>query len=214
MSAILKASGRSSNSQKSSLNRLRAEGNIPAVIYGSKMDSKPVYVDSIEFIKTIREVGRNGIISLDVDGSKTDVMLSDYQQDSIKGDILHADFFAVNMKEERSATVRVALVGEAPGVKDGGVLQQAVHELSVTATPANIPQSIELDISNLQVNENLTVGDLKNSSGSYTINDEDSLVLVTILPPKQEEEINSGEEQEPGHPDNEEGRETEPTTES
>jgi large subunit ribosomal protein L25 len=214
MSALLKASGRSNNSQKSSLNRLRAEGNIPAVIYGSEMESKPVYVDSIEFIKTIREVGRNGIISLEVDGNKTDVMLSDYQQDSIKGDILHADFFAVNMKEERMATVRLALVGEAPGVKDGGVMQQAVHELSITATPANIPQSIELDVSNLQVNENLTVGDLKNSGGSYTINDEDSLVLVTILPPKQEEEINSGEEQEPGHPDNEEGRETEPTTES
>ena len=141
-------------------------------------------------------------------------MLSDYQQDSIKGDILHADFFAVNMNEERTATVRIDLVGEAPGVKDGGVMQQAVHELSVTATPANIPQSIDLDISNLQVNENLTVGDLKNSGGSYTINDEDSLVLVTILPPKQEEEINAGEEQEPGHPDNEEGRETEPTNES
>ena len=210
MNAVLKASGRS-ELQKSSLNRLRAEGNIPAVIYGSKMESKPVYVDHIEFIKTIREVGRNGIISLDVDGNKTDVMLSDYQQDSMKGNILHADFFAVNMKEERSATVRLALIGDAPGVKDGGVLQQAVHELSVTATPANIPQSIELDVSNLQVNENLTVADLKNTGGSYTINDEDSLVLVTILPPKQEEEINSGEQQESDPPENEEGRETEAT---
>ncbi|SEN82920.1 large subunit ribosomal protein L25 [Mesobacillus persicus] len=209
MSAVLKASERSDSSQKSSLNRLRAEGNIPAVIYGSKRESKSVYVDSIEFIKTIREVGRNGIISLDVDGNKTDVMLSDYQQDSIKGDILHADFFAVDMKAEREATVRLALVGEAAGVKDGGVLQQPVHELSVTATPTNIPQVIELDVSNLQVNENLTVADLKNTSGSYSINDEDSLVLVSILPPKQEEEINSGEEQEQGTPENEEGRETE-----
>jgi len=210
MSAILKANDRS-ELQKSSLNKLRASGQIPAVVYGSNMESKPVYVESTEFVKTIREVGRNGIISLDVDGKQTDVMLTDYQQDSIKGHILHADFFAVDMKAEREATVRLALVGEAAGVKDGGVMQQAVHEVSVTATPANIPQAIELDISDLQVNENLTVADLKNKGGSYTINDDESLVLVTILPPKQEEEINSGEQQEAGTPDNEEGRETEPS---
>ncbi|MCM3588567.1 50S ribosomal protein L25/general stress protein Ctc [Mesobacillus maritimus] len=210
MSAILKANDRS-ELQKSSLNKLRASGQIPAVVYGSNMESKPVYVESTEFVKTIREVGRNGIISLDVDGKQTDVMLTDYQQDSIKGHFLHADFFAVDMKAEREATVRLALVGEAAGVKDGGVMQQAVHEVSVTATPANIPQAIELDISDLQVNENLTVADLKNKGGSYTINDDESLVLVTILPPKQEEEINSGEQQEAGTPDNEEGRETEPS---
>jgi len=87
MSAVLKATNRS-GSQKSSLTRLRAEGSIPAVIFGNKIESKPISVNSIEFIKTIREVGRNGIISLNVDGKTTDVMLSDYQQDSIKRDIL------------------------------------------------------------------------------------------------------------------------------
>jgi large subunit ribosomal protein L25 len=208
MSATLKANTRS-EFQKSDLHRLRADGNIPAVIYGGKMENKAVYIDSIEFIKTIREVGRNGIISLDLEGTKTDVMLSDYQQDSLKGDILHADFLAVDMKAERNATVRIDIVGDAAGVKDGGVMQQAVHELSVTATPANIPQAIELDVTNLQVSGNLTVGDLKNTGSNYTINDDDSLVLVTILPPKQEEEINSGEKQEEEAPENEEGRETE-----
>jgi len=210
MSVILKANLRNDR-QKSSLHKLRNTGNIPAVVYGGKMESKPVYIDSGEFIKTIREVGRNGIISLDLEGDQTDVMLSDYQQDSIKGDILHADFLAVNMNEERNATVRLTLVGEAAGVKDGGVMQQAVHELSISATPVNIPQAIELDVSNLQVNENLTVADLKSTRMNYTINDEDSLVLVTILPPKQEEEINSGEQQEEAPPENEEGRETEPS---
>ncbi|MBM4765312.1 50S ribosomal protein L25/general stress protein Ctc [Bacillus sp. B15-48] len=210
MSAILKANTRTEK-QKSSLQRLRAEGNIPAVIYGKKVESKPVYINGGEFIKTIREVGRNGVISLDIDGDKTDVMLSDYQQDSIKGDILHADFLAVDMRSAINAMVRLTLVGEAAGVKDGGVMQQAVHELSVTATPADIPQAIELDVTNLEVNENLTVADLKTMASGYEVNDEESLVLVTILPPKQEEEINSGEQQEEGPPENEEGRETEPS---
>jgi large subunit ribosomal protein L25 len=207
MSAVLKANDRET-AQNSSLRKLRAEGKIPAVFYGKNKESKPVYVDSTEFVKTMREVGRNGIISLDVSGSSTDVMLGDYQEDPIKKEILHADFLAVDMSSEMTANVRVALTGEAAGAKDGGVVQQPVHELHVTATPANIPQAIEVDITNLQVGENLTVADL-GSGGKYQINEDESLVLVSILPPKQEEEISTGEEQEPGIPENEEGRETE-----
>ncbi|WP_053361261.1 50S ribosomal protein L25/general stress protein Ctc [Bacillus sp. FJAT-27251] len=207
MSAVLKANERGA-AQNSNLRKLRAEGKIPAVVYGKNTDSKPVFVDSKDFIKTIREVGRNGIISLDVNGSSTDVMLGDYQEDSIKREILHVDFRAVDMSSEVTANVRITLVGEAAGAKDGGVVQQPVHELPVTATPGNIPQAIEVDITNLQVGENLTVADIR-TGASYQINEDESLVLVSILPPKQEEEISTGEEQEPGIPENEEGRETE-----
>lgn len=212
MGAVLKANERNA-SQNSSLKRLRAEGNIPAVVYGRDQESKSVYVNSADFLKTIREVGRNGIISLDVNGSTTNVMLSDFQEDSIKRDILHADFLAVDMASEITATVRLNLTGEAAGVKDGGVLQQAVHELSLTAKPGNIPSAVDLDVTSLQVGETLTVADLK-ANGNYEVNDEESLVLASILPPKQEEEISSGEQQEPGTPENEEGRETEASEES
>ncbi|WP_121610366.1 50S ribosomal protein L25/general stress protein Ctc [Mesobacillus foraminis] len=212
MGAVLKANERT-DLQHSSLKRLRAEGNIPAVVYGRNQESQSVYVDSGDFLKTIREVGRNGIISLDVGGSTTDVMLSDYQEDSIKRDILHADFIAVDMGSEITATVRLNLTGEAAGVKDGGVLQQPVHEISVTATPGNIPAAVELDVTNLQVGETLLVADLK-TNNNYQINDDESLVLASILAPRQEEEISSGEQQEPGTPENEEGRETEASEES
>ncbi|MFS0638430.1 50S ribosomal protein L25/general stress protein Ctc [Mesobacillus foraminis] len=212
MGAVLKANERN-GSQHSSLKRLRDEGNIPAVVYGRNQESQSVYVDSVDFLKTIREVGRNGIISLDVGGSTTDVMLSDYQEDSIKRDILHADFIAVDMGSEITATVRLNLTGEAAGVKDGGVLQQPVHEISVTATPGNIPAAVELDVTNLQVGETLLVADLK-TNNNYQINDDESLVLASILAPRQEEEISSGEQQEPGTPENEEGRETEASEES
>jgi large subunit ribosomal protein L25 len=206
MGALLKANERT-NAQRSALRKLRQEGKIPAVVYGRNTENQSIYIDGIEFIKTIRENGRNGVISLDVNGKQQDVMLTDYHQDHVKNEILHADFLAVDKSSKVHTSVRVNLVGEAAGVKDGGVLQQPLHEVNITATPGNIPDSIDVDVTNLQVGENLTLADVK--TGNYELNDDESTVIVSILPPKVEEEINSGEEQEPGEPENEEGRETE-----
>lgn len=208
MSTVLQAKQRT-ELRHSELRQIRSNGNIPAVIYGAKVESKPVYISSADLTKTIRAVGRNGVISLDVEGSKQDVILTDYQEDHIKKEILHVDFLAVDKSSKLSVNVRLVLVGEAIGVKDGGVLQQPLHEISITTTPDNIPQQIEVDIENLQVGENITVGDIP-SGGAFTINHEDSEVVASILPPKAEEEIDAGEQQEGGHPDNEEGRETTP----
>jgi large subunit ribosomal protein L25 len=211
MSTVLQAKERK-DLRTSELRRIRETGNIPAVVYGRKVESKPVFVSSADLTKTIRNVGRNGVISLDIDGSTHDVVLSDYQEDFIKKEIIHVDFLAVDKSSKINVTVRLVLTGEAAGVKDGGVLQQPVHELSITSTPSEIPQQIEVDVTNLQVGETLKVSDIL-YQGSFTINHEEEEVIASILPPKQEEEINAGEQQEGGHPENEEGRETEPAGE-
>jgi large subunit ribosomal protein L25 len=211
MSTVLQAKERK-ELRSSELRRIRETGNIPAVIYGRKLESKPVSVSSADLTKTIRNVGRNGVISLDIDGNKHDVVLTDYQEDFIKKEIIHVDFLAVDKSSKINVTVRLVLTGEAAGVKDGGVLQQAVHELSITSTPSEIPQQIEVDVSNLQVGETMKVSDIL-YQGSFTINHEEDEVVASILPPRQEEEINAGEQQEGGHPDNEEGRETDPVGE-
>ncbi|MFJ7729846.1 50S ribosomal protein L25/general stress protein Ctc [Neobacillus sp. NPDC097160] len=208
MSTVLQAKERKELTY-SALRKIRETGNIPAIIYGARLESKPVFVSSADLTKTIRTVGRNGVISLDVDGSKHDVVLTDYQEDAFKKEILHVDFLAVDKSSKINVDVRLVLVGEAAGVKDGGVLQQPVHQLSITSTPDNIPTQIEVDITNLQVGETVLAGDIP-SAGAFTINHEDDEVIASILPPRQEEEINSGEQQEEGHPDNEEGRETTP----
>ncbi len=194
--------------RQSTLSIMRHEGQVPAVVYGANVDNKSLYINAVDFQKTIREVGRNGVISLDLDGETYDVILSDYQMDPIKKEILHADFLAVDMSKEIQVNVRVTLVGEAAGVKDGGVLQQPLHEVSITATPADIPQVIEVDVSGLQVGETMSIADIQGRT-SYHINNEDEETIVSILPPRQEEEISTGEEQEPGIPENLEGRETE-----
>lgn len=208
MSTVLQAKERK-EFRHSALKAIRKNGNIPAIIYGAKVDNKPVSISSADLTKTIRQVGRNGVISLDIDGSKQDVVLTDYQEDSFKKEIIHVDFLAVDKSSKINVDVRLVLIGDAAGVKDGGVLQQPLHQLAVTSTPDQIPQQIEVDVANLQVGETLTIADIL-YQGTFTINHENDEVIASILPPKQEDEINAGEQQAAGHPDNEEGRETTP----
>ena len=191
---------------RSAKRKIREAGQIPAIVYGKTTESKPVAIDSIQLLKTIREEGKNTIIDLNVDGSSQNVMLSDMQTDPLKNEVIHVDFQIVDMKADIEVNVPIQLIGEAQGVKDGGVLQQSTHEITISAKPGDIPQTIEVDISNLAVNEALLLKDVV-KNGSYTFIQDGDLVIASILPPQQEEEIDSGEEQEPGTPTNEEGRE-------
>ncbi|MFS0881646.1 50S ribosomal protein L25/general stress protein Ctc [Bacillus sp. 7586-K] len=191
---------------RSAKRKIREAGQIPAIVYGKTTESKPVAIDSIQLLKTIREEGKNTIIDLNVDGSSQNVMLSDMQTDPLKNEVIHVDFQIVDMKADIEVNVPIQLIGEAQGVKDGGVLQQSTHEITISAKPGDIPQTIDVDISNLAVNEALLLKDVV-KNGSYTFIQDGDLVIASILPPLQEEEIDSGEEQEPGTPTNEEGRE-------
>ncbi|MBO1515125.1 50S ribosomal protein L25/general stress protein Ctc [Metabacillus bambusae] len=186
--------------------KIRESGKIPAVIYGKASENKSVALDSIELIKTLREEGKNSIITLDVNGSSHAVMLYDMQKDPLKNEIVHADFHIVDMKSDVQVEVPIHLTGEALGVKDGGVLQQPLHEVTITSKPGNIPQTIDVDITNLGVNETLLIKDIPNNENYSFVQDEEQ-VIASVLPPQQEEEIDSGEEQEAGTPENEEGRE-------
>jgi large subunit ribosomal protein L25 len=211
MTSVLHANERT-EFKKSSKTKIREEGQIPAVVYGNDTENKSISVDSKEFLKTIREAGRNGIISLEIGSDKRKVMLYDYQINPLKSlEFVHLDFHVVDFKSEIDVDVTVNVTGDAKGVKDGGVLQQVLHELSVRTLPNNVPDSIEVDVTELGVNENITIGDL-DTSGKYSFNHEDSEVIASILPPRQEEEIDSGEEQEPGEPELVEGREESEST--
>jgi large subunit ribosomal protein L25 len=186
--------------------KIRESGQIPAIIYGKAIESKPVAIDSIELIKTLREEGKNTIIKLSVDGSSHAVMLYEMQTDPLKNEIVHADFCIVDMQSEIEVEVPIHLIGEAQGVKDGGVLQQPLHQITISAKPGKIPQTIEADISSLGVNETVLIKDIP-SNADYSFVQDEETVIASILPPQQEKEIDSGEEQEPGTPENEEGRE-------
>ena len=212
MSTVLQAKERKVM-RRSDLTSLRNEGNIPAVVYGAELGSTAIYLSELELLKTIKDVGRNGVIALNVEGNKQNVILTEFQKDPLKNGIVHADFLAVDMSRELTTEVRIVLVGEAAGVKDGGVMQQSLHEVSISATPANIPQTIDVDVTNLQVAETITIADIKGTS-TFSINHAEDEVVASILPPRQEEEISTGEQQAAGIPENLEGRETKATEES
>lgn len=197
MPAVLNVKDRK-DFKNSNTKGLRVNGQLPAVVYGKGKDNKTVYVDHIEFVKTFREEGRNAVISLGFEnGQNESVMLQDLQTDPLKGEVVHADFYIVDMTQEVEANVFIHLTGEAQGVKDGGILQQPLHELKVKALPNEIPETIEYDISDLKVGDNLQISDLKAGRNYEFLEDEDT-VIASILPPITEEVVDSGEKQSPG----------------
>ncbi len=181
----LKSIIRQGKQTRSDLKTLRNTGKVPAIVYGYGTKNTSVKVDEVEFIKVIREVGRNGVIELGV-GSKTiKVMVSDYQFDPLKNQITHIDFLAINMTEERTVEVPVHLIGEAAGAKEGGVVEQPLFNLEVTATPDNIPEAIEVEISELAIGDTISVEDIK-VSGDFTIENEATDSVVTVVAPTEE----------------------------
>ncbi|MGE6632322.1 50S ribosomal protein L25/general stress protein Ctc [Bacillus sp. NPDC077027] len=183
--ATLKATERT-EFKRSTLQKIRHSGHVPGVIYGKNTESLAVSLDSVDLLKTLRDEGKNTIITLDVNGETKSVMVTELQTDPLKNELVHADFQVVDLQKEIDADVPIQLIGKSKGVKDGGVLQQPLFELSVTAKPTDIPQNIEADITGLEVNDVLTVGDLAVQS-SYQINNDSEEVVASILPPQQSE---------------------------
>lgn len=174
--------------QQSNLTKLRGEGFVPAVVYGYKTDTSSIAVSEKDLLKTLREVGRNGVMSLDVDGKKVNVVLSDYQMDVLKGKFVHADFLAINMTDELEVSVTVVTTGDSVGVNEGGVLNQSNREVTIKVKPSAIPESIEVDVTELAIGDTLTVGDIREKS-EFNILNEDDFALASVTAPRSDEEL-------------------------
>ncbi|KHE71486.1 50S ribosomal protein L25/general stress protein Ctc [Halobacillus sp. BBL2006] len=184
MAIVLNAKQRQDLKQ-SVTRELRLEGNVPSVVYGKDKEPITVAVNSIELLKTVRDEGKNAIISLDIEGKDSvDVMLHEYQIDPLKDELIHADFYVVNMSEEMDVEVPIHLEGEAAGSKEGGVLQQPLYELAIRAKPRDIPEEILLDVSELNIGDSILVGDLKEARG-YEITEDDDTTIVSVTPPEE-----------------------------
>ncbi|WP_431802054.1 50S ribosomal protein L25/general stress protein Ctc [Halobacillus andaensis] len=184
MAITLKANQRKELKQ-SVTRELRNGGNVPGVVYGKDKEPVNVSVNSLELLKTVRDEGKNAIISLDIDeGSTVNVMLHEYQIDPLKDELIHADFYIVNMSEEMDVEVPVHLDGEAAGAKEGGVVQQPLYDLSIRAKPGDIPDEILVDISELNIGDSIMVSDLK-ASRKYEITEDENTTIVSVTPPEE-----------------------------
>lgn len=180
-----KREGRGKNDSR----RLRRDGKIPVVIYGGGGESVSAVADLKDMAAILRtDSGVNTVFSLDIAGvGAGDVIFQDRQIDSIKGRLMHADLRRVVKGEKIELTVPVHLTGEAIGLKEAGaVLNQSLHDVKVLCEPANTPDSIDIDVTDLKAGESIHISDLKVGKGIEIHGDPDE-VVASILIVKEEE---------------------------
>lgn len=193
MAISLKAKQREDLS-RGATNAVRNEGDIPAVVYGKGDDAITISVNNLELLKTLRDEGRNAIITLEVEnGEAVDVMLHEYQTDPVRGDVIHADFYIVDLTEEMDVEVPVRLEGDAAGARDGGILQQPLYELQIRVKPRDIPEEIVVNIEELAIGDSISVADLPASDVYEYLDDEETTVAV-VLAPQEEEDLEPAED--------------------
>lgn len=174
---------------KGQLKMLRRQGMVPAVLYGKKAAAKSIAVEAKDLHRILNSpAGMNTIIDLTVDGENTPAILKDLDRDILLSDrIIHFDFMRISLHDKLEVQVPVVVAGEAAGVKEGGILQQTLREVTVKCLPTSIPEYLELDISSLAMGDSLSVADLQVSEDMEIITDPDE-VIVTVLAPRLEEE--------------------------
>lgn len=195
--------------------RMRREGLVPGVLYGR---SKPhaICVPERELRRALTGgQGLHTILDVVLDGQKSThpSILKEYQQDPLKGRLLHIDLQEVRLDQPIQAAVTVSLVGgeDAPGVREGGVISQVSREVNVSALPMEVPEHLDLDVSGMQMGDTLRLSDLGVPDGVTLLDDPEETVLATLTMPTrviepEPEEVPEGEEVE-GVPEGEEAPE-------
>lgn len=168
--------------------RLRREGRIPGVLYGLAKDPVCFSVDARELRQALQATG--AVVELSGDGSGTTAaVLKEAQRHPVRGDVLHVDFLRVDLDKPIHAAVALHLVGteDAPGAREGGTIEHVMREVNVEALPNDIPEALELDVSEMQINDTATLAQLTAPAG-VTILDDPEAVVATLSPPRVEEE--------------------------
>ena len=199
--------------KKSERNRLRKEGKVPAVVYGRELDSRSLIVSVKDLNRVLNtKAGENVLLQLNIEGEGNHpVMFNEIQRDPIKEYFLHVDFYAIDLKEKLEVSVPLNIVGEPKGTEEDGVAQYQMREIELSCLPTNIPDSIDVDVSEVDINESLSARDLPLPEGSDLVTDPDETIMSVVIPaeePAEEpEEGEEGEELEEGEETQEESEE-------
>jgi large subunit ribosomal protein L25 len=170
--------------------RLRRSGRVPGVLYGHGGEAVGFDADARELRLALASTG--AVLDLSVDGGKaTPVVLKETQRDPVRGETIHVDLLRVRLDETIHAVVPLELTGteEAPGVKEGGVLEQITRELNVEALPTAIPESIVHDVSEMVIGDTLLLTVVAVPEGVTLLDDLEETVLVTLSPPRLQAEV-------------------------
>jgi large subunit ribosomal protein L25 len=183
----LKGSSRE-NVGKGWARKARAAGQIPAVLYGHGETPRPIAVEFREFEVALRgHKGSNAIVNLNVSGGEVTALVRDVQYDPLSRAIIHLDFQHISLTEQIEVEVPVQFVGLPIGVKDGGgILEHLVRTLTVRVLPTSIPASIDVDVTALNIGENLHVRDLTPGTGYQIVTEGDVAVAAVVAPAAEE----------------------------
>jgi len=158
--------------------RIRRSGRIPAVIYGRKGEAVSIDLDAIEFVKGTKGISESTIVKVDVDGKSYDAFVKDTQRNIIDGNILHIDFYEVESGVVLRAKVSLHLHGNPIGVREGGMLENPLHEIEIECLPKDLPERIDIDIAELKANQSLHVRDIKLGAGVKLLSNPDQVVAL------------------------------------
>lgn len=174
------------SSKKSFVKELRANGHVPGVYYSH--DSK----ESIPFMVTLKNLrealkSNSQVYKINVGDKSRDVIMKTIQYHPITEQILHIDLYGVKMDAKVTVKIPIIITGQSIGIKEGGVLNQSMSELDVACLPANIPQEIEIDISDLNLGDTLRIEDVSLADNIDIVGDSSMLIASIVAPAKQEE---------------------------
>ncbi len=183
--AVLKAETRELNLSRGELNKKRKAGLVPAVVYGKEIESLPIFVDLLSFKKIY--TGHGKIFELNV-GGKTHMVNTKKIEKNVLGNIVnHINFHKLKAGQSTTVSIAVSLVGEAKGLKEGGIVNTVLDTLPIKGLPKDMPEKVEVDVSELELNGQIVVGDIK-LPGKLTIELEADKTVVTCAAPKVQAE--------------------------
>ncbi len=169
--------------------QIRAEGLVPIVVYGPTQESVSLQVGSRDFERALHAGGISQLVELVVEGGPThNVLVRDLQRHPVNHSLMHADFYAVNMREKQQVSVAIHSVGDPEELAAGLMMLQALDQVEIEALPSDIPSHIEVDISQLTMERSITVADLPELAGIDYLTPEDEAIFMLIITREEEEE--------------------------
>ena len=158
--------------------RIRRSGRIPAVIYGRSGKAVSIDLDAVEFVHGVKGISESTIVKVQVEDKSYEAFVKATQRNIVDGNILHIDFYEVESGVVLRAKVTLVLQGNPVGVREGGILENPLHEIEVECLPKDLPERIEIDISSLKVNQSLHVRDIPIGEGVRLISSADQVVAL------------------------------------
>ena len=175
--------------------RLRRSGRVPGILYGGDGEPLTFSVDARELRHAL--AARGAVLEVVDEGNAIPAILKSAQYHPVRGETMHVDLLRVNLSVAIAAVVPLELVGaeDAPGAKEGGVLEQITRELNIEALPTEIPESITYDVSGMAINDTVTLSQVTVPAGITLLDDPEETVVATLTPPRLETETDELEEE-------------------